>query len=194
MATYDQISEILKIPKTTLVDWRKSDDYRSTLFHALKSMSVEELKDFTMENGVDSVETKDMIVKKLQSMTKEEVKDFIRSVLSFEDIEEHLRYVNKDDFKKEHLRFKMSGYESIPGECTTENMAILNKFAYLGIYDYTTYLFLDFYKGNGTLYYQYFRSFSDNIEEDFGGYGTVEIIYAIFERTIFSGKSTRRRQ
>jgi hypothetical protein len=86
----------------------------------------------------------------------------------------------------------MSGYDGTPGECTLFNQAILNEFAYLGIYDYTEYLFLDFYKGIGTLYFKYFGD-SKNIEESLGGYGTTEKIYKIFELTIFSGSGTRRR-
>ena len=65
-------------------------------------------------------------------------------------------------------------------------------FAYLGIYDFTHYLFLDFYKGNGTLYLRYFND-DNNIEIELAGYGTVEIIYIIFNFTIFSNKPKRRR-
>jgi hypothetical protein len=86
----------------------------------------------------------------------------------------------------------MSGYEDKTGECTVNNLNILNKFADLGIYDYTTYLFLDFYKGCGTLYLQHWED-SQNIEIELAGYGTTEIIYKIFKQTIFTEKHTRRR-
>ncbi|MBU0626063.1 hypothetical protein KKH82_01190 [Patescibacteria group bacterium] len=134
-----------------------------------------------------------MTKEELQSKTKEEVIDFISKQLAFNEVEEHLKYVDKEQFKKEHKRFNMSGYEGKTGECTVSNVAILNEFASLGIYDYTTYLFLDFYKGIGTLYLQYFGE-NENIELELGGYGTTEIIYTIFEKTIFSNKPTRRRQ
>lgn len=134
-----------------------------------------------------------MTKEELKSKTKEEVIDFISQQLAFNEVEEHLKYVDKEQFKKEHKRFNMSGYEGKTGECTVLNLAILNEFASLGIYDYTTYLFLDFYKGIGTLYLQYFGE-NENIELELAGYGTTEIIYTIFEKTIFSNKHTRRRQ
>ena len=103
-------------------------------------------------------------------MTKEEVLNFIRQRLSFSaEIKRQLKHVNEDAFNKEHRRFEMSGNEETTGWCTLFNTAILNEFANLGIYDYTSYLFLDF----------------DN--------GTVEIIFTIFELTIFSGKPKRQR-
>lgn len=130
----------------------------------------------------------------LKTKSKEEILDFIRERLSFgSEVSSHLRQIDKDNFKKEHRRFDMSGYESKTGECTVSNLAILNEFADLGIYDYTSYLFLDFYKGSPTLYLKYWHE-NDNIEiDEWSGYGTTEIIYKIFERTIFSNKGTRRR-
>ena len=129
----------------------------------------------------------------LKTKSKEEVYEFIRQRLSFENIiSNNLRNIDKEAFNKEHKRFEMSGYENKTGECTQYNLAILNEFADLGIYDYTSYLFLDFYKGCGTLYFQYFGE-TENIELNFNGYGTTEIIYNIFEKTIFSNKQTRRR-
>ncbi len=129
----------------------------------------------------------------LQSKSKEQIFEFIRKRLSFDDdIQGRLRYVDKELFSKEHKRFEMSGYEVKTGECTKNNLEILNVFADIGIYDYTSYLFLDFYKGIGTLYFQYFSE-SENHKLEFGGSGTTEIIYAIFQKTIFSNKATRRR-
>jgi hypothetical protein len=134
-----------------------------------------------------------MTAEELQSKTKEEMFNFIREKLAFKDnIQGQLKNTNPDDFIKEHRRFEMSGYEGRTGQCTLQNLAIVNEFAELGIYDYTSYLFLDFYKGTGTLYYQYFGDNSHQIE-DFSGYGTTEIIYEIFQKTIFSKKPTRRR-
>ena len=131
-----------------------------------------------------------MTKENLKLKTKKEVLDFIRNRLKFNEVKS-LRYVEQEDFNKEHQRFEMSGYEDKTGECTVNNLNILNKFADLGIYDYTTYLFLDFYKGCGTLYLQHWGD-SQNIIE-LAGYGTTEIIYKIFKQTIFTEKHTRRR-
>ena len=137
--------------------------------------------------------SRNLTVDMLKKQSKEEVYDFIRSRLAFDDnLLEQLRHIDKDQMKKEHRRFDMSGYESKKGECTVSNISILNVFADLGIYDYTDYLFLDFYKGTPTLYMQYFQS-DERLQEDFNGYGTVELIYEIFERTIFSDRRVRRR-
>lgn len=129
----------------------------------------------------------------LQSKSKEQIFEFIRQRLSFgEDIQEQLRNINEEAFKREHRRFDMSGYESETGQCTKFNLAILNEFADLGIYNYTHYLFLDFYKGCGTLYFRYFGE-NENHEIELNGYGTTEIIYKIFQTTIFLNKQQRRR-
>jgi hypothetical protein len=119
---------------------------------------------------------------------------FIRERLAFDpSIQDQFRNIPlREEFSKEHRRFDMSGYEGKTGDCTLQNLAIVNEFADLGIYDYTSYLFLDFYKGIGTLYYQYFGD-SSNQTEELSGSGTTEIIYEIFKKTIFSKKSTRRR-
>lgn len=87
-----------------------------------------------------------MEITDLKQMTKEEVFNFIRQRLSFsKELQEQFRHVNKDALAKEHRRFEMSGNESKTGQCTIFNTAILNEFADLGIYDYTSYLFLDFH-------------------------------------------------
>lgn len=83
-----------------------------------------------------------MEITDLKQMTKEEVFNFIRQRLSFsKELQEQFRHVNKDALAKEHRRFEMSGNESKTGQCTIFNTAILNEFADLGIYDYTSYLF-----------------------------------------------------
>ena len=145
----------------------------------------------------------------LQLMEKDEIMNFIREKLSFkEEIYMQLRHLEKSQFDLEHRRFEMSGYDYIDhrikissiefepkhgnGSCTLHNTDILNEFAYLGIYDYTSYLFLDFYKGSVTLYLQYWNE-KENLEIDLTCYGTREIIYEIFKYTIFSGKGQRRR-
>lgn len=134
-----------------------------------------------------------MTTEALKQKTKEEIYEFIRERLAFNNnISEQLRYINSDEFKKEHKRFNMSGYETETGKCTVDNLAILNLFADLGIYDYTSYLFLDFYKGTPTLYLNYWCT-KDNLEFDYGGYGTTDIIYEVFLKTILSNKPTRRR-
>lgn len=127
-------------------------------------------------------------------MTKEEVIRLIRQRLAFSnDLMKQFRHVKEDDFKQEHRRFEMSGNEDKTGWCTVFNTAILNEFADLGIYNYTSYLFLDFFNGTPTLYLKYFFE-DENLEYDFTGYSTVDIIFAIFELTIFSGKPIRKRK
>ena len=134
-----------------------------------------------------------MEIAQLKQMTKEEVLNFIRQRLSFSsDIKSQLKHVNEDAFNKEHRRFEMSGNEETTGWCTLFNTAILNEFANLGIYDYTSYLFLDFDNGTPTVYLRYYSD-NENLEYDLNGYSTVEIIFTIFELTIFSGKPKRQR-
>ncbi|MCF8339736.1 MAG: hypothetical protein K9I82_02085 [Chitinophagaceae bacterium] len=130
----------------------------------------------------------------LKTMNKEEVHNYIRKRLKLKGVDGHLRHVDSDLFlDKEHKRFDMSGYdESEKGECVKHNLSILNLFAYLGIYDFTSYLFLDFYKGTPTIYLKYFYE-DENMEYDYGGYTTTEIIYEVFLKTIFSNKKERRR-
>jgi hypothetical protein len=129
-------------------------------------------------------------VETLKTLTKDELFVFIRDELKFDDIV--YNSTRKSSIENDHLRFDMSGYEDKTGQCTIDNQIILNKFAYLGIYDHTNYLFLDFYKGIGTLYFQYFGG-GENYSVDLSGYGTTEIIYDVFKKTIFSGKPKRRR-
>ncbi len=86
----------------------------------------------------------------------------------------------------------MSGNESKTGQCTIFNTAILNEFADLGIYDYTSYLFLDFHNGTQPFISKTSPK-NENLEYTFTGYTTTEIIFAILELTIFSGKPKRNR-
>lgn len=124
---------------------------------------------------------------------KEDILNFIKHKLSFPDISSNFRHTDEELFKKEHFRFEMSGYDGdTVGSCTVSNQNLLNKFAYLGLYDFTEYLFLDFYKGTPTLYWKYWGE-KKNREETFDGWKTSEIIYKIFELTIFSNKNKRRR-
>ena len=185
MASIQNIIHTLKIPKSTAYDWknRTTNDWRNNILQILKSMTIDEIKNKRLNR---------MTKEDLKKLSKNEILDFIRKKLSFPEISNHLRGDNRELFEKEHKRFDMSGYEGKTGECTVSNMSILNEFAYLGIYDYTTYLFLDFYKGNPTVYYQYWGDES-NYEEDFGGCSTSEIIYEIFKKTILTNKDTRRR-
>ena len=97
---------------------------------------------------------------RLKTMTKNEVIDFIR-------------------LEKGDLHFEFSGYETENGNCTIHNKKVLDVFAKYGIYNYTDYLFLDFYKGIPTLYLRYFQK-DENLEFDFGGYTSSEIIYEVF--------------
>ncbi|MCH8567599.1 MAG: hypothetical protein LAT67_05020 [Balneolales bacterium] len=129
----------------------------------------------------------------LKKKSEEEVLDFIRERLSFDsDVISSMRYVENEKLVKEHLRFEMSGFETQTGQSTIFNQSLLNKFADLGIYDYTSYIYLDFHKGSATLYLKYFYE-NDNHEFDLAGYGTTGIIHKLFQLTIFSGKKKRRR-
>jgi hypothetical protein len=131
----------------------------------------------------------------ISKMNEKQLDKFILDRLSFgSSIDGSLRHIDRDDSKKqEHYRFEMSGFDmNGVGSCTKENLFILNLFANCGIYDYTKFMFLDFYKGVVTLYFQYWRT-DDVIELDLSGYGTRQIIKEVIERTVLSGKSTRRR-
>lgn len=129
----------------------------------------------------------------IAALSKEQALDFIRNRLRFKE-RIYLRGVTGNhDMTKEHRRFDMSGYDrTTRGDCTLHNMAILNEFADLGIYDYTDYLFLDFYKGQPTLYMRYFKD-DKHLDFELCGWTTSEIIYFIFQKTILSGKNKRRR-
>jgi hypothetical protein len=108
----------------------------------------------------------------LRKMTKEDVIKYIKFVLR-----------RHDKKGKDKIRFEMSGYSDNTGDCSSHNINIVNLFAHLGIYDCVSYLFLEFYKGCGTLYYRHYGQ-EHNHEEDLCGYGTVEIIYYILSVTI----------
>lgn len=128
------------------------------------------------------------IVEQIKNMTKEKVFNFIRSALIISG---------------ERLRFDMSGYDThFVGECTVHNTFVLNRFAHLGIYDYTKYLTVDCYKGTPTIHFLYWdwKPEDDDLYDDFhdsnsklSGYTTTEIIYEIFKLTILSGREKRRR-
>jgi len=93
----------------------------------------------------------------------------------------------------EKLRFDMSGYyNNKKGDIVVMNDNILKIFADEGIYDYTTFLYLDFYKGLPQLYLQYWNEKIVR-KYEFCGYTTTEIIFEILVLTIYSGKSERRR-
>lgn len=125
----------------------------------------------------------------IAGLSTDQIEKAIRQRLSFEDISYQLSHVDKDLFReKEHRRFNMSGY----GDSVLTTQAILNEFFDLGIYDYTTYLFLNFYKGDGVLYYQYIGE-DENRTEDLGGHGTIEIIHKILQLTALSGRKPYRR-
>ena len=120
-------------------------------------------------------------VEVIKTMNKAETIRFIRGSLT-------------KDGKK--LKFEMSGYDDPFGvPCTVHNQKILNVFAYLGLYDYTNFLFLDFYKGGSRLYFKYWRDDELFIDSDFtNGATTTQIIYEIFKLTILSNRLTRRRE
>lgn len=132
----------------------------------------------------------------LKELSEDNVLNLIREKLKFDrEIGYQLKnYQEGKNFDEEHRRFDMSGYESETGNCTVHNINILNEFANLGIYDYTKYLFLDFYKGTSTIYLKYWGT-DEYYEDDFGGSTTSEIIYTIFKLTIFKdGEISSRRR
>lgn len=121
-----------------------------------------------------------LTVEELKTASEEDQLDFIRLKLAYDPNTFGL---------KVHRKFEMSGY----GEnCTSFNSAILNVFEYLGIYNFTKYLFLDFYKGTPTLYFKRWED-EEAFEINLDGYSTTEIILEIFKHTIFSEQKQRRR-
>jgi hypothetical protein len=138
----------------------------------------------------------DNCIVELKNSTKEKVMNFIKERLTITD--EELTFYTKlasgcTTISDNRLRFEMSGYETLTGKCTVWNQAVLNRFADLGIYDYTKYLFLDFAKGHGELYLEYYYESTPLLIDDLGGVGTREIIYEVFLNTIFSDKPKRQR-
>jgi len=118
-------------------------------------------------------------IEDLRSMTKSEIHWFIRGNLIK---------------KGKKRRFKMSGYDhSGRGSCTIHNQKVLNTFAYLGIYDHTDFLCLEFYQGSPSIALMYLGSDKLMYSEELNGYSTTEIIYKIFELTILSNKRKRIR-
>lgn len=127
-------------------------------------------------------------VEDLRNLSEEDILNFIRESLSFDkSLESQLRHIDKSEFKKEHYRFEMSGDNDDTGENVIHNQFVLNKFAYLGIYNYVSYLHLHFYEGHPTLYIKYYLE-DKNLDFDLAGYTTSEIIYKIFKLTILSDK------
>jgi hypothetical protein len=174
----------------------------------LKKMSKEEVLDFIRERlslknnypeifeYIISTTDNDYYGDNHDDYTRKKIEEEIEYLQNYLNDKEKNRSKYKRSYQlldKEHMRFDMSGYESVTGQVTIHNMGILNKFADLGIYDYTYYLFLDFYKGGGTIYLQYWRTDECYEEDDLTGASTSEIIYRIFELTIFTDKEKRRR-
>jgi hypothetical protein len=88
-------------------------------------------------------------------MKKEEIREYLKTIQfdesKFGKYESHIR--QGKDF---HLRFNMSGYD-LDLTSTEVNTNILLLFAKFGIFNYTDYLFLDFFKGTPTIYLRYFQ-------------------------------------
>ena len=127
-----------------------------------------------------SHEYEEIIIARLRGMSGKEVLAYIRGVLTTDGI---------------RSGFNMSGYDGTgtKGSCTLGNQAILNRFAHLGLYDYTEFLFLDFYKGTGGIYYKNWGGGSLEVMDYLDGETTAEIIYRILQITVLSDKPTRRR-
>lgn len=132
----------------------------------------------------------------LRTMTKEQIMDYIRYML---------RDPDSTDYRTQHRRIDMSGFNPEGTTNTQYNMDIINVFAHLGIYDYVDFLTLNCWKGWNGLYYRYtempetssyFRNARNMVacaEEDLTGYGTVEIIYRILEVTVLSRRKIYHR-
>lgn len=136
-------------------------------------------------------------MKLIKNMTDDELLSFIRGRLSFpEAIADQLRHEYADesmpDFNEtQHRRFDMSGYGP---KVTSFNTSILDLFEDIGIYDYTSFLVVDFYKGTGTIYMSYFGEYPrPNSDIDCTGFKTIEIIKEVINLTVLSGRKTRRR-
>jgi hypothetical protein len=155
------------------------EKWQLIIFSESKNYYLKDLCYFSDNNEIkDYAQITDADITRL---TKQELEELIRCTLT----------VNH-----ERLRFNMSGYDGSDGvgSCTVKNIDIVNLFAQFGIYDYTRLLFLDFYKGSGTIYLQYWNAYYDDIiMVDVCGYGTREIIYKIFELTVLSGIKKRER-
>ena len=167
----------------------------------LKKMSKDEVLDFIRErlslknNYPETFQHIDSTTDD-ESMLRKEIEKEIQFLQNYLNDKEKNWSKYKRSYNllnKEHMRFDMSGYESVKGEVTIYNMAILNKFADLGIYNYTSFLFLDFYKGTPSIYLKYWDTDEYFEEDDLSGLTTSEIIYRIFELTIFTNKQERRR-
>jgi hypothetical protein len=130
----------------------------------------------------------------LKRMTEKELDAFILERLSFSGkVSQSIRY--EEGKKDDHYRFNMSGYDlGKRGSCDINNRFILDLFADVGIYDYSHFLSLDFYKGVGTLYISFWDDREKTLyEECFSGAGTREIIKDILTMTVLSDRQTRRR-
>ena len=139
---------------------------------------------------------------KLKQMDDRQLTAFIRDRLKFPN--PVTMSVRGDNYEKEHYRFYMSGYDGgCPGQCTTHNQMVLNKFADCGIYDGVFFLTIEFYKGTPFIIYRYWDDYwRDQIDSkseslmnviELPGYGTVEIIMEVFKIAIFNCNCKRRR-
>lgn len=135
-------------------------------------------------------EQSNKLVDYLKECTKDEVYHFIRKRLQFEDaVLKSIKYGNFDE-AKDHYRFDMTGFDhDCIGSAAINVQNILNKFADLGIYNHNEILVLKFWKG---AHYIYYKPINGQLcEEIDGGMGTVDLIYRIFQLTIFSNSYRR---
>lgn len=129
-------------------------------------------------------------VEDIKNASVEDIRDYIRQMLCYD--RELIHYGLHKHF---HRRFDMSGYNTEGRvSCSVLNMEIVNTFQHLGIYDYTRYLTIDYVKGGGDLFYQFYYGRDEQIVEDVTTMGTVSVIQRIFELTILSGRQKRRRE
>lgn len=147
-------------------------------------------------------------MKELKEMTDKELYKFIRERLSIKNNIEWMRFNYFRLSESRHgLGFEMSGYDNgddcknnnLHGTCEIYNRHLLDIFSDIGIYDYTKFLDLDFYKGSGFLHYKLFYDYKYNepfnVHKiiDFGNESTSTIIFNILKLTVLSDNEERRR-
>lgn len=142
----------------------------------------------------------------LRDTKPEVIKSLIREMLAFDrEVYDDLRdyeynLFEKDEVKlrnskyKEHKRFEMSGYGETAATCSIHNNNILRLFVDWGLYSQIEFIYVDAYKGNITLHYKEWGSDDYKcVEDEYGGWGTVDILYDIIQRVVVNNSASYRR-
>tara|TARA_R100000808_G_C2046385_1_gene83755 strand:+ start:40 stop:555 length:516 start_codon:yes stop_codon:yes gene_type:complete len=135
--------------------------------------------------------TRDKLIIALKSAPKENALDFIRANLAFNsNVYDSMRGISDREKKDHHYRFDMSYNSPI-------NNKILHIFEPLGIYNTGGPFVLSFWKGRPALAFFTNAAWDYESQPDLSftkclsGCGTVEIIYIIFQNTIFKHETNR---